>query len=438
MPRETVTGYCWPQSVEPGGRVALHLSSSGGRRAAVEVARIGRDRTVVLSDPAVEAGEHATPVDAFSNGCGWPEALGIDVDPSWRSGYYEVTFEIDVAGRPRRDHAFFVVRPQIGASSAPRLLVLSTNTWHAYNDFGGRNLYTGATTVSLQRPMSPGYLFKPPGAGRRVTTTSPPDPQMATHIGYLQLNHLSPYAGSAGWPDWELPFVEWAEREGYAFDVATNADLEDHPELLSDHDGAGYRMVLSVGHDEYWTREMFANVRRARDAGVGLAFLSGNSVYHRIDLRPGGGRPHRVFGRVDQFADERDLMGATSYGVGMGDWVCRKPGHWLFAGTGMREGDRIPQLVGWEYHGYPTREGGDLVVVATGETKQTEDPPYAATVYTAAKGNVVFNAATCWWNMVLSTPPGFMNPPNRNFTENDPRVQRITSNLLKRMISGKP
>ncbi|MEY3410305.1 MAG: hypothetical protein RIS02_2032, partial [Pseudomonadota bacterium] len=45
-------------------------------------------------------------------------------------------------------------------------MALATNTWHAYNDFGGRNLYTGGTTVSLQRPMSPGYLYKPPGAGQ--------------------------------------------------------------------------------------------------------------------------------------------------------------------------------------------------------------------------------------------------------------------------------
>ena len=50
------------------------------------------------------------------------------------------------------------------------LLALATDTWHAYNDFGGRNLYTGGTTVSLQRPMARGYLHKPPGHGRRVTT----------------------------------------------------------------------------------------------------------------------------------------------------------------------------------------------------------------------------------------------------------------------------
>jgi len=70
-------------------------------------------------------------------------------------------------------------------------------------------------------------------------------------VGYLQLNHLSGYAGSAGWPDWEMPFIEWAEREGFEIGVCTNADLEAHPEVL---DGAA--LYLSVGHDEYWSKGM--------------------------------------------------------------------------------------------------------------------------------------------------------------------------------------
>ena len=94
------------------------------------------------SDP-VATDEHATPVDASSKGCGWPVALTLDVEPTWRSGYYEVVMEIVVGEKMRRDYAFFVVRP----SSATRIVIaLATNTWHAYNDFGGLNLYTGART----------------------------------------------------------------------------------------------------------------------------------------------------------------------------------------------------------------------------------------------------------------------------------------------------
>ena len=63
--------------------------------------------------------------------------------------------EIDIGEKVRRDYAFFVVRPSAGSRI---VLALTTNTWHAYNDFGGPNLYTGGTHVAMQRPMSAGYL----------------------------------------------------------------------------------------------------------------------------------------------------------------------------------------------------------------------------------------------------------------------------------------
>src|SRR6476620_1892729 len=123
MGREVVTGYCWPQSVAAGEQVGLHLSSSGGRPVRVEVARVGGQREVVFRSEAVAADEHETPADAASNGCGWPVALTVDVDPGWRSGYYEVVLEIDVGEKVRRDHAFFVVRP----AGARIVLALATN-----------------------------------------------------------------------------------------------------------------------------------------------------------------------------------------------------------------------------------------------------------------------------------------------------------------------
>src|SRR5262245_65653715 len=168
MAREVVTGYCWPESAVPGEQVGLHMSSSGGRPVRVEVARVGWKRDVMFRSDAVAADEHETPKDAAANGCGWPVALTLDVDASWRSGYYEVVMEIDVGEKVRRDYAFFAVRPAAGARI---VLALACNTWHAYNDFGGTNLYNGGTHVAMQRPMAAGYLHKPPGKGRRVTGT---------------------------------------------------------------------------------------------------------------------------------------------------------------------------------------------------------------------------------------------------------------------------
>ena len=386
MAYETVTGYCWPQSVAPGGQVRLHLSSAGARPVSVEVARVGAERSVVHTEPDVPAGDHPTPPDAHSAGCGWPAAAEIAVGEGWRSGYYEVLLEIDVDGKRRRSHAFFVVRPAPGPPTTPILLALATNTWLAYNDFGGRNLYTGGTTASLQRPMSPGYLHKPPGAGRRVTVVNPPDPQMAAHVGYLQLNKLSPYAGSAGWPDWELPFLQWAEREGYAVDVVTNADLEDHPELLE-----GRRLFLSVGHDEYWSGQMRDTVEGFIGRGGNAAFLSGNTAFWQVrmeDPTPEGPAASMV-GYKGRFKDDpvfdtdrvseltsiwsdhligrpENHMTGVSFARGgyhrigkratngAGGYTIHRADHWLFEGTGIGYGDLLGAavtLVGYECDG---------------------------------------------------------------------------------------
>jgi hypothetical protein len=71
----------------------------------------------------------------------------------------------------------------------------------------------------------------------------------------------------------------------------------------------------------------------------------------------------------------------------------------------------------------------DLVVLSAGPVYgaggEKRQNTYATTLYTAPKGNLIFNAATCWWNLLLSSPPSSQNPPRKNFRE-DPRIQRIT------------
>ena len=69
----------------------------------------------------------------------------------------------------------------------------------------------------------------------------------------------------------------------------------------------------------------------------------------------------------------------------------------MFAGTGMKKGDRIPGLIGWEYHGNPPplpgledRRRGDGLV---GGGPQN----WTATIYPGPKGNFVFNASTIFW-----------------------------------------
>ena len=95
------------------------------------------------------------------------------------------------------------------------------------------------------------------------------------------------YDGTAGWEscwrNWEEPFVRWAEGAGYRMDYAVNADLELHPEMI-EH----YRLVLSVGHDEYWSSPMRDHMEGFIAGGGNAAFLSGNSVVWQVRFEEGG------------------------------------------------------------------------------------------------------------------------------------------------------
>jgi hypothetical protein len=240
--------------------------------------------------------------------------------------------------------------------------------------------------------------------------------------------------GSGEFLLWEHPLTFWLEREGYDVTYTSNLDTHEDAEGL-----LRVKAFLSVGHDEYWTRQMYNNVCQARDAGLNLLFLSGNSLSGEIFLTTStDGQKNRTMGRAWIFPDEQELMGASSYGVGLGDWTVRQADHWIFEDSGLKNGDVISDLVGWEYHGPPLKEDSSLIVLATSELDEEWDSDpntYTTTIYTGPKGNFVFNAATCWWNLPLSSPPGFRNPPNKDFTEEDARVQQITRNLLEKAIA---
>jgi hypothetical protein len=87
---------------------------------------------------------------------------------------------------------------------------------------------------------------------------------------------------SGAW-EWELAFIQWAERNGYKLEYAVNSDLEFHPELL-DH----YSLVVSVGHDEYWSTPMRDNIERFISNGGNLVFFGGNSLTWQVRLENEG------------------------------------------------------------------------------------------------------------------------------------------------------
>ncbi len=152
---------------------------------------------------------------------------------------------------PRASHIYFIVRNDNSGSDI--LFQTADTTWQAYNRYGGHGTY------GRLDPNNPRVHGGPP----RAYKVSYNRPFETRH--YRAVNMVF---------NAEYPFVRWLEANGYDVSYFTGVDSHRRGEEILKH-----RLFLSVGHDEYWSLEQRRHVEAARDAGVHLAFFSGNEVF---------------------------------------------------------------------------------------------------------------------------------------------------------------
>lgn len=431
-----IEGFCSHTSIRAGETLTIYVSTDPASPFALDVYRLGwyggAGGRLVRSYEAIPGGVQPEPAVGPKRvrDCQWMPSLSFRIPRDWLSGVY--LGKLTALRDGTQSYVVFIVRDD---RPADFIFQCSDHTWQAYNRWPSQfALYDDG--------QEPWYW----GGGVQVGFNRP-------YGKYCQIFDAPLSTGSGEFLLWEFPVAFWLEQHGY--DVTYISNLDTHRDARGLRRAKGF---LSVGHDEYWTIEMFRNVQGAIEAGVNVAFLSGNSVCGKVRFREDGRAFERVgvfgppggtheFKSMSSLTHERpyanELIGAHSTGpvTGGADWTCARPEHWLFAGTGMRQGDSIPGLVGWEWHGDPAPMPG-LEIVATGPTQSAPGKPnggtYTATVYPGPRGNFVFNAATIWWGDGLSEPPGYVRP--KVYTEPrgpNPWVRQITRNLLERMRATK-
>lgn len=288
---DAIEAYCDRLSQRPGATVGVHVSTRAAHYD-ITVERWGTERRTVWSASGLKGRFTPPPPDADSHGCRWPVTVEIPIGEEWESGFYLVTVRADDdrARAEGRDVARtgFVVRTGDGpeARAGRSLLVLATNTWNAYNTWGGSSLYTGGTQVAFARPWSRGMLDRDPTErdDRKAWPArwgEEPDPDGERFQEYRLSRGYSAAVGSSGWYQYERRFVEWAEGEDRRFDYAVSTDLEQDPSIAD-----GYELILGIGHDEYWSgpqRDVVeAHVRR----GGRYVSLSGNTMFWQVRVEP--------------------------------------------------------------------------------------------------------------------------------------------------------
>lgn len=182
--------------------------------------------------------------------------------------YFAKAVREDGANADKASHIVFIVRND--ASTSDVLFQTADTTWQAYNNYGGNSLYTGS---------GPGTGGSSDGRAYKVSYNRP-----------FNTRNVD------GGQDWvfnaEYPMVRWLEANGYDVSYFTGIDSDRRGSLIQNH-----KLFLSIGHDEYWSNTQRVNVEAARNAGVHLAFFSGNEVFWKTRWEnsiDGAGTPYRT------------------------------------------------------------------------------------------------------------------------------------------------
>lgn len=357
----------------PGDTIAFHVSTTAATYS-LEIARDALALEILFERSGLPGQRQDTPSDASVAGCGWSSCFEFKIPAEWRSGGYRVTCRIDAGDAVREQHHLFLLRGNRSGRRDRLLLVSSTGTWCAYNNWGGSNHYEGITgpngnqfspRLSLERPLPRGFVVLPDDAPRAALAASPghDEPVSYPHMEWAYANGYSKKYASSGWASYETHFVKWAIAAGFEVDIVSQYDLQLYPEAIAD-----YPCLVFIGHDEYWSWEMRDSVDAYVENGGRVARFAGNFMWQtRLEeegrqqlcykSRATTEDPMHATPRITTSWEfpQIDRPGALSFGLnairgvyagwggcvafGAGGFPIYRPEHWAFDGTGLGYGD---------------------------------------------------------------------------------------------------
>ena len=455
-----IQAYPRRPGVLQGDTLTLHVSTNAPRFR-VDFYRQGINSVGQAKPVFVASSDWRIGQNAASKTCdvdwGWP-SYTFGIPTSWKPGVYIAMLVTgDAAGNPTSfpnnttpdgstAKALFTVRSTTPGQNASILYKLALTTYHAYNYTGGGSLYRNQRLSNTP----PGYkvTLHRPGGGT------------GGEAGDQVADYYDPSSPRQTFAHWDVPMIAWLERNGYVVDYCTDLDLHEGGDFLSQ-----YRLLLSVGHDEYWSQAMRTNLETFIQGGGNVAFFSGNVCWWRIHFTDN----NTAFvcdkrGEADQWwsgaRDPENRLIGVSYRNGGGWWsnareavgyTVQSMDHWVYAGTSVFNGQIFggtDRLVGYECDGAAFRRDANGIASPTGvDGTPTEfqilavgelvgawqdlppreagaTSPHAATMGLYTRGGTVFNAATIDWPRVLE---------KGTVAEDQAIVAQITRNVLNRL-----
>ncbi|AEV83787.1 hypothetical protein ACWT_2654 [Actinoplanes sp. SE50] len=428
-----IQGFASATSVNKGDTIDFHVTLATPQHFTVQLFRLGHYRGVggrlVHTSPNLSGSTRVVPtVDPVTGtvDCGdWPAAYSFKVPPGWVSGLYLAVFRTQDG---HRSVTPFVVRDDSRRSDF--VMVVPFTTYNAYNVWpadgrNGKSLYKG---------------YRPDGLMGDAT-------QRAYEVSF---NRPFSGGGRPTWFDIDVATAQWMESQRYDVTYVSSIDLHE-----GRVDPSRHRALIFSGHDEYWTASMRDVVQKAITGNTHVAFLAANNLYWNIrieaDARGTSGRivtcykgapdpaPDpigettlwRNLGTGQEHAEAR-LLGVQYRGILATPvpMVVQNTQHWLWAGTGLKDGDTIRDLVAVEADGFesdlPTDyESTQTLLSASPYTDRMGrgDRVQNTSVCETPNGTIMFVAGTFHWPLALVKSK-----------VTDARIQRATKNLFDRFL----
>lgn len=341
-------GYAQQLSLYPGQALSL-CTTTGARAYRIAFRRLGATGGTLDLVRDLPGRIQPCPERAWETGCGWEPTATWTIPADARTGLYAAECTDDNGSQ---NHIVFTVKPPPDKKN--RIAVLaSTNTWNAYNGWGGMSAYSTPCPelLSLHRPSG---ATSPEGLGR---------------------NHLVRA---------ELWVINHLENAGYPVDIYSDLDLHQGWDWL-----IGYDALVINTHGEYWSGPMRDHLDAYLNAGGNLLYLSGNGMYWKVTYDPNmqtmevrkDKRPHlqtcepgglwRNVGRP-----EHATLGVGYVRPGymtFAPYRVEAPKHWIFKNTGLHKGDLIGRVginggaaSGWEMDQIGDASPANLQMLAQG------------------------------------------------------------------------
>lgn len=425
-----IEGYANKTSVAPGESISFYVNTASASYT-IDIYRLGwyGGAGGRLHKTVNRTGVKQTiPTPNATTGlveCRWksPYTLSIPTGTlAWTSGIYLAKL---TTKEGKQSHIPFVVRDD--NRFVPYLVQASVTTWQAYNNWGGKSLYEFNSTNN-----------------KRAYKVSFNRPYQSYGSGDLYND----------WSGWELNTLRFLEREGYDVSYCTNIDNHANANLF-----ARCRSFLSVGHDEYWSMSQRNNVEYERNQGHHLAFLGANAAYWQVRFEKGAdGTANRTmvcykdptldpyyakastrdlttvkFREIESDRPEVELIGVQYFHYPVNaDMILTNTNHWVFAGTGLSDGARLPGLVGYEADSVTDRSPIGTVVLADSPVETGYSQGYSnMTIYQHPSGAWVFATGSMQWAWGLDSHFAGWSHPNLV----SPAAQQMMRNVLARFAT---